>query len=363
MKILVTGGHVTPALALLERLKDHEIVFVGRKYALESEQTLSLEYKEITRRNIRFIHLQTGRLNRLVSTATIASVLRIPFGFFQGFRIIKEERPQIILTFGSYLAVPIAFWAYLSEIPVYLHEQTSIPGKANRFIGLFAKKIFVSFPETERFFPKHKVFLTGNPIRTSVFKSKKKPTTFYKDRPVIYVTGGSLGSHGINLHLKNILPALLKKYIVIHQVGDTAKYNDYEMLLNFKEQLPERLKSFYFPKKHFLEEEIGYVYAQADVVVGRAGANTFFELISLEKPAIFIPLPWSAGKEQQKQAEIFQKEGVGEIFPQSEPSERLAVLIDTVVKNLFQYRKNFKNLRRLYKKDAADIILKEIFKE
>ncbi len=356
MKILITGGHVTPALAVIEELKDNEVVFVGRKYALEHEQTLSFEYKEITKRNIKFIHLSTGRLNKSFS------FLKIPYGFYQAYFIVQKEKPQAVLTFGSYLSVPIAWWTRFFNIPVYLHEQTSIPGRAAKLIGKFAKKVFISFPETDMYFPKEKVLLTGNPVRKGISTIDKKPFIIDKTQPVIYITGGSLGSHSINLHIETLLYSLLQKYIIIHQAGDTKQYNDFERLVEVQKKLPENFRKKYFLRKHFSEEEIGYIYSISDLVVGRAGANTFFELITLEKPAVFIPLPWSAEKEQQKQAEIFKTARVGEIFSQSDQSEHLEEKIEIVINNLSKYKENFKNLKKLYKENAARTIVSEILK-
>lgn len=362
MKVLITGGHVTPALAVIEEFKDHEIVFVGRKYALEQEQTLSFEYKEITKKGIKFINLTTGKINRGELLLTISSVLRIPLGFYQAFRILQTEKPNVIMSFGSYLAVPIAVWSYLLNIPIYLHEQTSVPGQASRVIGKFAKKIFISFPETKTFFPTEKIRLTGNPVRQGIFNVIKKPFELPTDRPVLYITGGSLGSHSINEHVEKILESLLKKHTVIHQVGDTKQYRDYERLLAKKKSLDKFLQNRYFLVKHFSEDEIGYIYLNADLIIGRAGANTFFELLVLEKPAVFIPLPWSAEKEQQKQAEIFKTAGVGEIFLQSDTSKNLERKISLVFENISKYKDNFKNLKKLYKENAARSIAVEILK-
>jgi len=365
MKIIITGGHLTPALAFIEKLKEKkpevEIIFVGRKYALDSEKTLSLEYKEITGKKILFVPIIAGRLTRLISLNSLKNFLKIPLGFFNAFFIISRYRPDVVLSFGSYLAVPIVFWAYLFKIPVFTDEQTIKPGLANKIIGFFAKKIFISFPEVEKYFDKRKTIMIGNLIRESIFKIEKKPFEITKNKPVIYITGGSLGSHSINQHIKKILPQLLEKYIVIHQTGDTKEYHDYEDLLEIKNKLPDNLKKKYFLRQHFFQNEIGYIYSLADLVVGRSGANTFFELIALKKPAVFIPLPWSAGKEQQHHAEIFAKAGCGEIFHQIETSEKLLRIIDKMINNLEKYQKNFKLLKNYFYKDAPERIIKEIF--
>ncbi len=366
MKILLTGGHLSPALALIDEIKDQkitaEIIFVGRKYALDSENILSLEYKEITKRNIKFIPLPAGRLTRILSFKSLKSFLKIPIGFIKGFFIVKNEKPEIIFSFGSYLALPIAFWGYFFKIPVFIHEQTINPGLANKIISIFAKKIFLAFPQAKKYFPPEKVMVVGNPLKKTIFQEIKKPFLIKKYRPVIYITGGSLGSHSINLHIKKIIKDLLKNYIVIHQTGETKKYHDFEDLLEIRKKLPKDLSERYFLRKHFFDEEIGYVYQKADLVIGRSGANTFFELLALKKPALFIPLPWSAGKEQQYHAEIFAKNQIGEIFPQIQPSEKLLRLIKKMIDNLDFYKKNFNSLGSFLKRDASKEIIREIFK-
>ncbi len=165
-----------------------------------------------------------------------------------------------------------------------------------------------------------------------------------KDRPVIYITGGSLGSHSINQLIKQILPTLLKKYIVIHQVGDTKEYQDFENLISLQLKLPKILQKNYFPQKFFFDDQIGYIYSLADIVISRAGANTFFELLALHKPTIFIPLPWSAGGEQELHAKIFKRAGVGEIFYQGENISKLIQLIDKMITNIDKYKKKFHQL-------------------
>lgn len=362
MRIFVTGGHLTPALAVIDKLKDHEIIFVGRKYALEHEQTLSLEYKEITGRSIRFIDLTTGRVNRSISLRDFLSILRIPLGFYQAFHIIRKEKPDRVLSFGSYLATPVTFWSWLFRIPVFSHEQTIQPGLSSRFIALFSKKVFVSFGETLRYFPPHKTVLTGNPIRQSIFTIQEKPFILKKNKPVLYVTGGSLGSHSLNMHVKDLLTKLLEDFIIIHQTGDTKEYQDFEQLQKYRDHMSKELSGRYFLRRHFFEGELGYIFSLSDIVIGRAGANTFFELLALEKPTIFIPLPWSRHKEQQKQAEIFKQNGVGEVFPQSEKSDRLLELISKIQRHQAKYKNNFQKLKFLYKKNAAETITKELLK-
>ncbi|MFH1827476.1 MAG: UDP-N-acetylglucosamine--N-acetylmuramyl-(pentapeptide) pyrophosphoryl-undecaprenol N-acetylglucosamine transferase [bacterium] len=362
MKILITGGHYTPALAVIEELKGHEIIFVGRKYSLESELTESPEYKEVRAKGIKFISLHTGKLNRFISLGLIINIFRIFKGLKQSKEIIETEKPDLVLSFGSYLAVPIAYNAWLNKIPVFTHEQTLRPGLSNRIISLISKKVFISFDKTIRYFPRNKVILTGNPIRTVIHNSKSKKLHIKSKRKTIFITGGSLGSHSINEVTYKILKKLLLKYYVIHQTGSVKEFNDYDRLISFKRRLNRNLKKNYHLVQHFDESLMGEAYSKSDILVSRAGANTVFEIISLNKPVIFIPLPWSANKEQQKQAEFLKEVGVCEVFYQNKNPLKLYKLIEKVINDIPTYKQNFKKLNYLYKKNAAQKIASEILK-
>ncbi len=366
-KILITGGHVTPALAVIDRITERKmpvsIVFVGRKYTNDAEKTInSFEYTEVTSRNITFIHLKTGRLTRIVSLRSIKQLFQLPSGFFSAWKILLKERPSVILSFGGYIALPIAIAAKLLGIPVFTHEQTIVPGLANRYISQFADTIFLSFPESAMHFTGKNIIMTGNPIRKSVFNSEK-PFIKGKNVPCIYVTGGSLGAHAVNSMIEEILDSLLEKYYVIHQTGSVKEFSDFTRLNALRKALPSPLKERYMVKEHVSDEEIGSIYRSADLVVGRAGANTFFELIALQKPAVFIPLPWSAHDEQEHHAQIFKKMNVGEVVHQSEGSEVLLQKIDKVMTQRKEYSSHFKSLSTYNNINAADIIIDTVVQE
>lgn len=367
MKILITGGHLTPALAIIDEIKRQDkkkevvIIFVGRKYSLDSEKTFSLEYKEIMLKKIRFIPLQAGRLTRLVSLKSLRSFARFPLGFINSLKIILDEKPDVVMSFGGYLALPIVLWSWFMKIPIYTHEQTIQPGLANKIIAYFAKKVFVAFESSMNYFDKKKAILVGNPIRKSILNVQKKTFPVLTDKPVIYITGGSLGSHSINLHIADILENLLKRFMVIHQTGATKEYGNLKMMEKAAKKIPPSLRNDYIVREHFYENELGYVYSLADLVISRAGANTFFELLALEKPTIFIPLPWSSGGEQEKHAQLFEKVGCGKIFHQSQSSNQLLILVEEMFNDISKFKKNFSSLKHLYKKDVSRFIVSEIF--
>ncbi len=361
MKIAITGGHLSPAIAVIDEIsKKDSILFIGRKFINDREKSFSLEFQEISKRNIPFYHLQAGRLTRFLSVRSLINILKIPLGFFQAFNVLLKEKPDAIMSFGGYIGLPVCCVGFLLRIPIYIHEQTIHPGLSNRIIGHFARKIFITFEETKKYFSADKVIMTGNPVRKNVFKIAKKPLSLPHDKLILYIMGGSVGSHSINILIEKIIGKLLEKYIVIHQTGNVKEYSDFARLMVLREKLDDRKKNNYYLREHFMEDEIGYIYSRSDLVISRAGANSFFELLAWLKPTLFIPLPWSASDEQRKHAQFFKEKGVGEIFDQSEDSEKLLLLINKMLDNLNFYKSNFKNLEQFHKQNAASFIVKTI---
>ena len=230
MKILVTGAHFTPALATIEELKKIngvEVVYVGRKTTLEGDNAQSVESEILPSKGIKFIPLVTGRLQRSFTIYTIPSLLKIPIGLIQSFFIVLSEKPDVVLSFGGYVAVPIVFISWLFSIPIMIHEQTLVSGLANKISSWFADKIAVSF---SGIFNKEKFILTGNPIREIVMKTKSKKEAVL---PTILITGGNQGSHVINLAVEQCLERLTRIAGVIHVTGDN-RFKDYERLQSNK---------------------------------------------------------------------------------------------------------------------------------
>ncbi len=171
MKVVICGGHVTCALAVIEELKKHprmEIFFLGRLHPMEGDSSLGLEYQLISAAGIPFYPLITGRLQRKFTRYTIPSLFKIPIGFFQALFLLLKIKPDVICSFGSYLAVPPVLVGWFLQIPIITHEQTTVSGLSNKIIAKFAKIIAVSWPSSLSHFPPNKVILTGNPIRKEI---------------------------------------------------------------------------------------------------------------------------------------------------------------------------------------------------
>jgi len=361
-KVVITGGHLTPALAVIEELqkRNWEIIFIGRKYATEGDRTLSVEAKLIPQLGIPFYPLTTGKIRRHFDFLAIASLGKIPLGFFRAFFYLLRFRPNIVLSFGGYLSAPVVFSAWLLKIPVVTHEQTTVKGLATKFNSLFAKKIAVSWNVELKEFPQDKTVLTGNPVRKEIFKIDEgiwKALNFERGLPLIFVTGGNQGSHTINMVVGKIIPQLVKIANVFHQSGHLSALGDFEELGRIRASLPPELKRRYYIKKYLTAVEMGTLLNKADLVISRAGANTLTELAALGKPCILIPLPWLYKDEQRKNAKMLKEAGIAEVLPQAQLSEkRLLRLIQKMLNNSSFYQKNSWRAKKLVNLEAAQRI-------
>jgi len=308
MKVVIVGGHLSPAMAVIEKLKGDDVFYIGRKHTFEGDRGLSLESQEVEKLRIPFFDLNTARLQRKFTKHTLPSLLKFPTGFIQSYKILSKIKPDVVLGFGGYLFLPVALAAYALKIPIVIHEQTLDAGFTNKLIAKFAKRVCISWKSSEKYFSKGKVVLTGNPLRQEIINAKNIKNEKNKI-PIIYITGGSAGAHAINLLVEKILEELLKKCIVIHQTGGSEVYKDFERL---KEQKNER----YECKKFLTGREAAETINEADLVVGRAGINTVTELIYLQKPAFLIPLPVGQKNEQLKNAQFIKSLGLGEFIEQ-----------------------------------------------
>jgi UDP-N-acetylglucosamine--N-acetylmuramyl-(pentapeptide) pyrophosphoryl-undecaprenol N-acetylglucosamine transferase len=308
--IIICGGHVTPAIALIDALhkkRDTTIVFIGRTYAVEGSRAQSVEYQLIKEKGIRFVSISAGRLQRQFTRHTIVSLLKIFIGCIQAWIFCCRLRPSLIVSFGGYVALPMAVAGWFFRIPVITHEQTMVPGLANKIIARIAKRVCVTFPEIVVHFPKGKAVYTGLPLRNELFNPPKK-SPFVLDTehfPLLYVTGGGTGAQSLNRLLFPILPNLLERYSIVHQVGDISLPE----AQNIRSQLTGEYKDRYIVRSYLPIRTVAWILAHASLIIGRSGANTVMELAALGKVAILVPLPWSGGGEQQANASWLAQHG------------------------------------------------------
>lgn len=325
MKILITGTHFTPAEAVIEELKkdpEVKITYIGRKFTLEGDKSLSTESQILPKIGVKFIPIISGRLQRVLTIHTIPSLLKIPVGFLQSFYCLVKEKPHIVLSFGGYVSVPVVISAWLLSVPIIIHEQTLVSGFANRISALFANKIALSFSQNA-LAKKENVVLTGNPIRREILHPEKKfdadissifNVAKEKKLPVILITGGNQGSHVLNLAIEGVLDKLVKEASVIHITGDN-KFHDFERL--------QILQSGSYLVRKWISNEWGEILSKVDLVVSRAGINTLTELAILAKPVLVVPIPYLYLDEQNKNAKFFEHLGLAKILPQNKLSPEI----------------------------------------
>lgn len=361
-KIVICGGHLTPALALIEELqkkRDLAIIFFGRKYATEGSNSLSAEYKTISAAGIKFYEIAAGRIQRKFTKYTLGSFLKIPIGFIQSLFYLLKVRPDLIVSFGGYLSAPVVFASWLIGIDSVTHEQSTVPGLATKINSLFVKKILLTWRECSDFFSKEKSQVIGNLTRKSIFQKNAKDAKIQKflksPQKLIFITGGNQGSHFINTLIFNLLPQL-KSFQVLHQVGTANYKGDWDNAKKIKQKN-------YLAVDYLDTDNIGPVFAGSDLVVSRSGANTVWDLAILAKASILIPLPIAAENEQQKNAQILEKAGSAIILNQKDlTGQILKQKIDYMFKSLPKFQKNAQTFSKTLPKSASKILTAEILK-
>lgn len=234
MKIVFTGGHHNSALEvarkILELKPDTKILWLGHKHTMLGDKSISAEYKEVTIYNIEFRDLKAGKVYK---TFKLIHWLRLPYGFIQSFYYLISFRPNLVVSFGGYLAVPVVLAAWILRIPSVTHEQTVVTGLANHFISKFTDKIFITWKSSEKYFNKNRTILTGLPLRESVIypKNISDNFNFQNDLPIIYITGGKQGCHIVNMAIKEKLSEILTFANIVHQIGSTTVTDDFNVLV------------------------------------------------------------------------------------------------------------------------------------
>jgi UDP-N-acetylglucosamine--N-acetylmuramyl-(pentapeptide) pyrophosphoryl-undecaprenol N-acetylglucosamine transferase len=362
MKVVITGGHHSSALPVIKKLKeknpDVEIFWIGHKYSAKGDTNTTLEYREIKALNIPFFDLKAGKVYK---TYDVGRWAKIPLGFIQAFSCLLKIKPDVIMSFGGYLAAPVVLAGSFLAIPSLTHEQTVVAGYSNRFISRFVKKILISWKESAKFFPSKKVKYVGIPLRTSIFEIKSDSFKVNNDLPTIYVAEGKIGSHIINDVIRNSLSELLTFCNVILQCGDNSVFNDHDALIHTYEKIAGLVSGRLFLRKFVFEEEIGEAYLRSKLVISRAGAHTTAELLALQKPCLLIPIPWVSHNEQFENASMLRRYGLGDIIEEKNlSSEVLVQKTREILNSLPHYQLNKSSALDFLKKDPAGLIADEI---
>jgi UDP-N-acetylglucosamine--N-acetylmuramyl-(pentapeptide) pyrophosphoryl-undecaprenol N-acetylglucosamine transferase len=303
-KIILTGGgtagHVTPNLALIPELikEGWEIHYIGTDDGIEK--------KLIPSDKVIYHSIKAGKLRRYLNVKNFTDPFRVLYGMGQAAGIIREIKPNIIFSKGGFVSVPVAIGGWMNRIPVIIHESDITPGLANRIASPFALKICTNFSELADKYSNKKWIYTGTPIRKEIFNGRLETGLnicgFSKDKPVIMVMGGSLGSRNLNKLIREILPELLKDFQVVHICG---KGN-----LDEKSTGIKGYKQF-----EYISDEQPHIFKMASIIISRAGANSIFEILILKIPNILIPLSAKASRgDQILNARSFEKKGYSKVI-------------------------------------------------
>ena len=378
-KIVVTGGgsggHLSAAEAIIQEISNKyqitkkNFLYIGGDLGMEGEKIgNSIEQKRFRNALFNCKYIRAGKLQRSFSLNTIKLLLRTILGFVDSYKILKSFRPDIVISTGGFVSVPVCLVAKYLKADIYLHEQTSTVGLSNKIVGKFSKKIFLAYNSSAKFFKNKKTIHVGNLVREEVFQTKgsgkvvqalKKMLVNQEEYPIVYISGGSLGSHILNDTVRCALHNLLNKYQVIVQTGENKIYNDYDKLVKEKITLDEHLRDRFFPVKYVESNEIGFLYDNIDLFVGRSGANTVYEVGVLQLSSIFIPIPWVTHNEQYENAKVLQDFGLSVILPEGELTpENLVLKIDRYLEK--ERDINHSGLKKAFPLDAAKKILMEI---
>ncbi|WP_425436632.1 undecaprenyldiphospho-muramoylpentapeptide beta-N-acetylglucosaminyltransferase [Paenibacillus donghaensis] len=303
-KILLTGGgstgHVAVNLALIPKLRNlnWEIGYIGSKNGIEHELINGIK-------DVKYFAISTGKLRRYISIENLKDPVKVIKGIRQSYKIIREYKPDVIFSKGGFVSVPVVLAAWMNKVPIIIHESDVTPGLANKISMPFASKICLTFKDTERLVPKEKGIFVGPIIRNDIKNGSKERAMemcgFHDRRAVLLVMGGSLGSNFINQVVRDSVPRLMSKFQIIHICGKDNVESSFNV---------DGYKQF-----EYVDSELKHLLALADIVVSRAGSNSIFEFLYLNKPMLLVPLSGKASRgDQILNANSFQQLGYSRVM-------------------------------------------------
>lgn len=336
-----TAGHVTPNIALFPKLREegYEIHYIGSHDGIEKK--LMEDYQ------IPYYAISTGKLRRYFDPKNFSDPFRVIKGYSEAKRILKTLQPDVVFSKGGFVSVPVVRAAAALKIPCIIHESDMTPGLANKLCIPVATKVCCNFPETLQNLPSQKAVLTGSPIREELTKGNKFKAMeichFSSGKPIVLVIGGSLGASGVNKLVRDALPQLLEDFQVAHICGKDKVDN---LLLT-----TPGYKQF-----EYVKEDLKDLFAMADVVISRAGANAICELLALRKPSLLIPLPATSSRgDQILNAKSFEAQGFSMVADEDELTP--FTLVEKVHELYFNRQSYMEAMQNCNQRNSIQIIM------
>ncbi len=362
-----SGGHVYPVVAVAREVRQLAVQS-GREVEMEIVGSSSFFGDIPADLNIPVRRTLDAKLRRYFSLLNFLDFLKMPVVLLQSFFYVFRFMPDVVFAKGSYASVMPALAARAFFIPVYIHETDSVPGLANKILARFAKKIFISFEATNKYFGQYRTELVGDPIRSEILGGDKmealKLFQLRGQKPVVLILGGSQGAQKINDIVLDSLINLVGPYEIIHQVGR----DNYQAVSTQIEQIKKDGANTYGPAitdnyriYPFLSpQEYRLGFAAADVIVSRAGGGSLFEIAAVGKPAVIIPLSTAAGNHQFHNAAEFSKYGAQMVDEQNLTSHLFVQAIVSAYSNSAEISEKIKAFAKL---DAAQRIAVELLQK
>lgn len=352
-----TGGHIFPAIAIADAFKrrhpDAEILFVGAKGKMEMERVPKAGYP--------IEGLWISGFKRELSLDNLSFPFKLISSLCKAKKILKKFKPDMVVGVGGFASGPIMRKATKLHIPVVIQEQNSFPGVTNKIVAPKAARICVAYENMEKWFPKDKIVLTGNPLRNNVVSTEGKHdegARFFgldPQKPIILLVGGSQGALGINKGISAKL-AMFKDvdYQMIWQTGKFYVEQAQKEVDEFG--LSDRVKPVVFI------DRMDLAYASADVVISRAGAMSISELSLVGKAVVFVPLPTAAEDHQTKNAMSLVEKDAAMIVKNDETSEKLIPTVFELLNDKEKICKMQENIAKFARPNAAEDIVNELDK-
>lgn len=346
-----TGGHIFSAIAIAEEFYNHfqniNFLFIGSKN--------KMEMKKVPAAGFIIKGIWISGINRFDMTKNLLLPLKLIISLWSCYRIIKEFNPTLIIGTGGFVSGPVLMIANFLNIPIFLQEQNSFPGITNKFFAKKAKKIFVAYEMMEKFFPKEKIFISGNPVRLSFIKnliSKKDGKIklgLDPNKKCILSIGGSLGSHTMNkFWKKNINNLPLAEVELLWQTGSLEFIECKKKIINSSVKIIDFI------------DNISVAYSAADFIISRSGAVTISELCIVGKPIILIPFPFSAENHQNKNADYLVSKNAAIKVLDKNVEEQLLKIVLSLLQDKKKQDQLVRNLKNLQKINASKKIVYEI---